>query len=86
MSYVMCRTCANYKNEWCEKIADSPDPNYDRICWHYVEATHHDMLLNMPVGVLAVWLEGVTKRSSQEWLKWLNAPYIGAGTQEGLDR
>lgn len=36
MKNVKCSDCAEYKNEWCEKIIDSPHPDMLRDCqyWH----------------------------------------------------
>lgn len=36
MRNVKCSDCEEYKNEWCEKIIDSPHPNLLRDCqyWH----------------------------------------------------
>ena len=36
MRGIKCADCAEYKNEWCEKIIDSPHPDLTRDCqyWH----------------------------------------------------
>ena len=37
MTDVKCADCAEYKNEWCEKIIDSPHPDILRDCQHWHE-------------------------------------------------
>ena len=36
MTDVKCADCEEYRNEWCEKIIDSPHPDMLRDCqyWH----------------------------------------------------
>lgn len=36
MRNIKCTDCAEYQNEWCEKIVDSPYPDMLRDCqyWH----------------------------------------------------
>ena len=34
---MKCKDCARYKDEWCEKIADSPDEEMERECEHFVQ-------------------------------------------------
>ncbi len=36
MKNIKCSDCAEYRNEWCEKIVDSPHPDMLRDCqyWH----------------------------------------------------
>lgn len=36
MTNIKCEDCAEYRNEWCEKIIDSPVPDMLRDCqyWH----------------------------------------------------
>lgn len=36
MRNIKCSDCAEYRNEWCEKIIDSPYPDMLRDCqyWH----------------------------------------------------
>lgn len=36
MRNIKCSDCAEYRNEWCEKIVDSPYPDMLRDCqyWH----------------------------------------------------
>lgn len=35
MRNVKCADCAEYKNEWCDKVIDSPYPDMVRDCKHY---------------------------------------------------
>lgn len=32
---VYCADCAEYRDEWCEKIIDSPHPDIPRDCKYY---------------------------------------------------
>lgn len=36
MKNVKCADCDEYRNEWCEKVIDSPHPDLVRDCqyWH----------------------------------------------------
>ena len=38
MRNVKCSYCEEYRNEWCEKIIDSPHPDILRDCQYYHEA------------------------------------------------
>lgn len=82
---VKCKNCANYRNEWCEKIVDSPNPDVARECAHFKQLTNHDCLRDMSDYELAIFLAGVENRRSAagggaEWngaahaLKWLREP------------
>ena len=37
MRDVKCADCDNYKNEWCEKVMDSPYPDMLRDCQYFCE-------------------------------------------------
>ena len=37
MRGIKCRDCEEYRNEWCEKKIDSPDPEMVRDCQYYHE-------------------------------------------------
>ena len=37
MRNIMCKDCAEYKNEWCKKIIDSPYPDMLRDCQYFHE-------------------------------------------------
>ena len=39
---VKCKNCNNYRNGWCEKVIDSPDPDMQRDCKHFLEKTNAD--------------------------------------------
>ena len=38
MRNVKCSYCEEYRNEWCEKIIDSPHPDILRDCQYFHEA------------------------------------------------
>lgn len=35
---MKCRDCACYKDEWCSMVTDSPDPDMERDCGHFIRA------------------------------------------------
>ena len=35
---MKCKDCANYKEEWCSIMSDSPDPDMERDCGHFIRA------------------------------------------------
>ena len=35
---MKCKDCACYKNEWCPMVTDSPDPDMERECEHFIRA------------------------------------------------
>ena len=35
---MKCKDCACYKNEWCSMVTDSPDPDMERDCGHFIRA------------------------------------------------
>ena len=37
---IKCANCTEYRNEWCKKIIDSPDPDRLRDCQFYHEKGH----------------------------------------------
>lgn len=37
MRGIKCRDCEEYRNEWCEKVIDSPYPDMIRDCQYYHE-------------------------------------------------
>lgn len=55
MKNIKCSDCAEYKNEWCEKIVDSPDPHMPRDCQYW-----HERVLPM-YNLIDVYLEGYKK-------------------------
>ena len=44
MKNIKCRNCFFYRNEWCEKIVDSPDPEEARDCNYFREMTNADRI------------------------------------------
>lgn len=47
MKNIKCRNCFFYRNEWCEKIVDSPDPEEVRDCAYFREMTNADKIRSM---------------------------------------
>ena len=35
---MKCKDCACYKNEWCSMVTDSPDPDMERDCGHFIRS------------------------------------------------
>lgn len=79
MKNVKCRNCFFYRNEWCEKIVDSPDPEEVRDCAYFREMTNADKIRSMSDEDLAVLiakeivhvpLSGFYVAKSA-WLRWL---------------
>lgn len=35
MRNIKCSDCAEYRNEWCEKVIDSPHPDILRDCQYF---------------------------------------------------
>ena len=50
---MKCRKCVNYRDEWCSKAHDSPDPDMERICEQYKAATNADRIRAMTDEELA---------------------------------
>ena len=44
MKNIKCRNCFFYRNEWCEKIVDSPDPEEARDCNYFREMNNADRI------------------------------------------
>ena len=53
MKNIKCRNCFFYRNEWCEKIVDSPDPEEARDCNYFREMTNADRIRSMTDEELA---------------------------------
>ena len=47
MKNIKCRNCFFYRNEWCKKIVDSPDPEEARDCAYFREMTNADKIRSM---------------------------------------
>lgn len=65
MKNIKCRNCFFYRNEWCEKIVDSPDPEKARDCNYFREMTNADLIRAMSDDDLAkiLWKAGRNYRS-----------------------
>ena len=80
MKNIKCRSCFFYRNEWCEKIVDSPDPEEVRDCAYFREMTNADKIRSMTDEELADFLNqwGTSTRAWQkdpgETLYWLRQP------------
>ena len=57
---VKCKNCNNYRNDWCEKVIDSPDPDMERDCRHFWERTNADRIRAMSDEELAKVLNAFT--------------------------
>ena len=56
MKNIKCRSCFFYRNEWCEKIVDSPDPEEARDCNYFREMNNADRIRAMSDEELAEFL------------------------------
>ena len=80
MKNIKCRNCFFYRNEWCEKIVDSPDPEEARACNYFREMNNADRIRAMTDEELADFLNqwGTSTRAWQkdpgETLYWLQQP------------
>ena len=78
MKNIKCRNCFFYRNEWCEKIVDSPDPEEARDCNYFRDMTNADRIRAMSDGELAEFLFQVGY--NHRWglkeyaLDWLQQP------------
>lgn len=84
---MKCRDCRNYEKEWCEKVVDSPHPDIERDCRHFVRATNGDRIRAMTDEELGNWLCSIMadcdeKCPGRNWCKtghkgtiaWLKQP------------
>ena len=80
MKNIKCRSCFFYRNEWCEKIVDSPDPEEARDCNYFREMNNADRIRSVSDEELADFLNqwGTSTRAWQkdpgETLYWLQQP------------
>ena len=76
MKNIKCRNCFFYRNEWCEKIVDSPDPEEARDCNYFREMTNADRIRAMSDEELAELLccTGWRMIEQKECLEWLQQP------------
>lgn len=78
MKNIKCRNCFFYRNEWCEKIVDSPDPEEARDCNYFREMTNAARIRAMSDEELVdVLREFATKPMQGSFLKWLQQPCGG---------
>ena len=56
MKNIKCRNCFFYRNEWCEKIGGSPDPEEARYCNYFREMTNADRIRAMSDEEIADWV------------------------------
>ena len=56
MKNIKCRNCFFYRNEWCKKIVDSPDPEEARDCNYFRYMTNADRIRSMSDMELAQWM------------------------------
>lgn len=76
MKNIKCRNCFFYRNEWCEKIVDSPDPEEVRDCAYFREMTNADKIRSMTDEEMAKLLccTGWRMFEQKECLEWLQRP------------
>ena len=76
MKNIKCRNCFFYRNEWCEKIVDSPDPEEARDCNYFREMTNADRIRAMSDEELSKLLccTGWRMFEYKECLEWLQRP------------
>lgn len=81
MKNIKCRNCFFYRNEWCEKIVDSPDPEEARDCNYFREMTNADRIRAMTDEELAKLLccTGWRMIEQKECLEWLQQTAEEAG-------
>lgn len=81
MKNIKCRNCFFYRNEWCEKIVDSPDPEEARDCNYFRDMTNADRIRAMSDEELADFMAYTWATSARAWQKdpgetlyWLQQP------------
>ena len=74
MKNIKCRNCFFYRNEWCEKIVDSPDPEEVRDCNYFREMTNADRIRAMTDEELAEFLIGLADDGNLRIREWLQQP------------
>ena len=71
MKNIKCRNCFFYRNEWCEKIVDSPDPEEARDCNYFREMTNADRIRAMSDEELAEFLIDLADDGNLKIREWL---------------
>ena len=74
MKNIKCRNCFFYRNEWCEKIVDSPDPEKARDCNYFREMTNADLIRSMSDEELAEFLIDLADDGNLRIREWLRQP------------
>ena len=74
MKNIKCRNCFFYRNEWCEKIIDSPDPEEARDCNYFREMTNADKIRSMTDEELAEFLIDLADDGNLRIREWLQQP------------
>ena len=74
MKNIKCRNCFFYRNEWCEKIVDSPDPEEARDCNYFREMTNADRIRSMTDEELAEFLIDLADDGNLRIREWLQQP------------
>ena len=74
MKNIKCRSCFFYRNEWCEKIVDSPDPEKVRDCAYFREMTNADKIRSMSDEELAEFLIDLADDGNLRIREWLQMP------------
>lgn len=62
-----CKNCNNLKNEWCEKVADSPHPDIERDCQYFCQKTNADVINSMTVEEKAELLSQLAYAGKTPW-------------------
>ena len=77
---MKCRNCMHLYRDWCVHKLDSPDPDMDRECKDYKQATNADRLYAMRneerAKVLTVLFYRISQKTNAEYyiLEWLQQP------------
>ena len=71
MKNIKCRSCFFYRNEWCEKIVDSPDPEEVRDCAYFREMTNAQKIRSMSDEELAEFLIDLADDGNLKIREWL---------------
>lgn len=51
MRNVKCSDCDEYRNEWCEKVKDSPHPDLARDCQYWHERKNRDDCISRQAAI-----------------------------------
>lgn len=75
MRNVKCSYCDEYRNEWCEKVTDSPHPDILRDCQYFHEAKTRWILCSVRMPDPDTWVlvscdEDVTIMAVTEYGEW----------------